>query len=154
MANRLNIDIHRFIVSKDGYLCTLSTSGKITLLRLVPFSKISKVVNLQNSWLHNCVLLCLQVVVGTSSASGKLQFVFHLSSIDFVNDFTDFQVTVNICLVWVPHECCSYWCQQDNGSFIEHRETYNPSSSNGKNNVNICNKYRAAHGLFEHLISK
>jgi hypothetical protein len=99
MANRLNIDIHRFIVSQDGYLCALATSGKITLLRLVPFSKISKVINLQNSWLHNCVPLCLQVVVGTSSASGKLQFVFHLSSTVFVNDFTDFQVTVNICLV-------------------------------------------------------
>ena len=55
VTNRLNSDIHRFIVSEDGYLCTLSTSGKITLLRLAPFSKISKVVNLQNSSLHNCV---------------------------------------------------------------------------------------------------
>jgi hypothetical protein len=44
-------------------------------------------------------LLCLQVVVGVSSASGKLQFVFDVSSTEFVNDFTDFQVTVNICLV-------------------------------------------------------
>ena len=100
MANRLNSDIHRFIVSEDGYLCTLSTSGKITLLRLVPFSKISKVVTLPEFLRYITVfLLCLQVVVGVSSASGKLQFVFDLSSIDFVNDFTDFQVTVNICLV-------------------------------------------------------
>ena len=91
--------IHRFIVSEDGYLCALSTMGKMTLLRLVPVSHISKVVLCQILRYITVFLLCLQVVVGVSSASGKLQFVFDVSSTKFVNDFTDFQVTVNICLV-------------------------------------------------------
>jgi ABC-type transporter Mla maintaining outer membrane lipid asymmetry permease subunit MlaE len=99
VTNRLNSGIHRFIVSEDGYLCALSTTAKITLLRLVPFSQISKVVLCRILRYITVFLLCLQVVVGVSSASGKLQFVFDVSSTKFVNDFTDFQVTVNICLV-------------------------------------------------------
>ena len=154
VTNILNSGIHRFIVSEDGYLCALSTMGKITLLRLVPVSHISKVVLCQILRYITVFLLCFQVVVGVSSASGKLQLVFDVSSAEFVNDFTDFQVTVNICLVWVPYERCSYWCQQDNGSLIEHRRTYNPSSDGGKNNINGCSKYRAASSLFDHLKQK
>ena len=99
MTNRLNSGVHRFIVSEDGYLCALSMTGKITILRLVPVSQISKVVLCRILRYITVFLLCLQVVVGVSSASGKLQLVVDVSSAEFVNDFTDFQVTVNICLV-------------------------------------------------------
>ena len=97
MTNRVNSDINRFVVSEDGYLCTLFTSGKVTLLRLVPFSNISKVVLCQILRCMIVFVLCLKVVVGVTSSTGKLYFVFDVPSADFVNDFTDFQVTVDIC---------------------------------------------------------
>ena len=91
-----NSDIHRFFVSEDGYLCTLFTSGKVTLLRLVPFSNISKVVLCQIPRYIIVFLLCLKVVVDVTSSAGKLHFVCDVPSADFVNDFTDFQVTVHV----------------------------------------------------------